>query len=93
MRLIDRRLEPMSEPRRLVYGSLALVASIVVNRVVGLHLVLSTLRFGSVRSDLLVLVFGLSFVTAVACPMWFWVVRPVFTGPDAPVNLRTGGTP
>ncbi|MFB6165480.1 MAG: hypothetical protein ABEJ31_10015 [Haloarculaceae archaeon] len=86
------RLEPMSEPRRLVYGSLALIASIIVNRVIGLHLVFSTLRFGSVRSDLFVVLFGLSFVTALGFPMWFWVVRPMFTGPDTPVNLRPGGT-
>ncbi|GAD51912.1 hypothetical protein MBEHAL_0672 [Halarchaeum acidiphilum MH1-52-1] len=92
MTVIERRLEPMSEPRRLVYGALVLVASIVVNRAVGLHLVLSTLRFGSATSDVLVLVFGLSFVTAVGGPMWFWIVRPLYSASNVVVKRESGGS-
>jgi len=71
----------MSELRRLVYGAVGLIASVAVNRITGLHIVLRHISVEQLGTshDLWFALFALSFVTGMGAPMWFWLLRPMLT--------------
>lgn len=76
-----RRLEPMSEFKRYLYGAVGIIPGIIVSRITGFHIFTGALY---AHHDALWIAWAIAFAVGglmtIVVPMWYWVARPVFSG-------------
>jgi len=92
-----RRLDPLPEIRRLVYGCVGLVVGIVVARIAGFHVVVRHVSLGMLESGgpvaddpVWLSVFVLGFAIGIGAIGWFWLVRPLLSRPPDVEPSRGG---